>query len=102
MAETEIAKTTDTEQPQPGVAFQRYYDSLQIACDPPAPLWPNMETPEAAELREAEGLPPPKPWKHKPYDHSRKEAAAAGPHRHEHAAKREVPEPHKASTTARR
>jgi hypothetical protein len=92
MAETEIQKTTDADQsqPQPGVAFQRYYDSIQVACDPPPPLWPNNETPEAAEAREAQGLPPPRPFQHTPYDHSRKEAAAAGPHRQGYAQRGEA------------
>jgi hypothetical protein len=89
MAETEIAKTTDVEQPGAG-AFQRYYDSIQVACDPAPPLWPNMETPEAAEAREAQGLPPPQPFKHKPYDHSRLEAARAGPHRQGQTAQRQT------------
>jgi hypothetical protein len=80
MAETQIARTTDADQP-PG-AFQRYFDSIQVACDPQPPLWPSMETPEAAEAREAQGLPPPRPWQHKPYDHSRKEAAAKAPPPH--------------------
>jgi hypothetical protein len=95
MAETEIAKTTDVEQPGAG-AFQRHFDSIQVACEPAPPLWPSMETPEAAEAREAQGLPPPPPFKVVKYDHSRKEAAAAGPHRQGQAAAAHQ-EPHRAT-----
>jgi hypothetical protein len=96
MAESELATTTNVDQPP---AASRYFDSIQVACDPPPPLWPSMETPEAAEAREAEGLPPPRPWKHKPYDHSRLEAARAGQHRQGQGAQRQVGT---AQTTPRR